>query len=173
MNNTKQDRFLHLLEPVHDSFVRFCRARVYGLMDYRDLMNESLLVAYEKLDDLKNESAFFSFLCGISIRLLSNQNRKIQESSLEREHHVYQDHSFDGEMHTDVHFLHEALAQLNTEQRECIVLFEIAGFSIKEISYLQEASESAVKQRLKRGRERLTALMTYDEITERKEDHHG
>lgn len=173
MSSKKQERFLHLLEPVHDSFVRFCRARVYGFMDYQDLMNESLLKAYEKLDELKNEASFFSFLCGISIRLLSNQNRKIQESSLESEHQTYQDHSFDGETHTDVYFLHEALAQLNPEQRECIVLFEIAGFSIKEIATLQEASESAVKQRLKRGREKLIELMTYVESTARKEDYNG
>jgi RNA polymerase sigma-70 factor (ECF subfamily) len=48
------------------------------------------------------------------------------------------------------------------EQREAIILFEIAGFSIKEIVVIQNASESAVKQRLKRGREKLVEILTYE-----------
>ena len=62
---------------------------------------------------------------------------------------------------TDVYFLHQALAQLSDEQRESIILFEISGFSIKEISKIQETSESSVKQRLRRGRIRLKEILTF------------
>jgi DNA-directed RNA polymerase specialized sigma24 family protein len=58
--------------------------------------------------------------------------------------------------------LYEALAQLPHEQRESIILFEISGFSIQEITVIQNASESAVKQRLKRGREKLMEILTYE-----------
>jgi RNA polymerase sigma-70 factor (ECF subfamily) len=59
----------------------------------------------------------------------------------------------------DIHFLYLALQQLPEEQRECIILFEISGFSIKEIAQTQQAGESAVKQRLKRGREKLIEIL--------------
>ena len=45
MIKERQKRFLALYEPNHDRFERFCRARVYGRMEYQDLINESLLIA--------------------------------------------------------------------------------------------------------------------------------
>ena len=76
MKKSKQDIFLELYKPVHERFERFCRARVYGDMDYKDLMNDTLLVAYQKFESLKSKEAFLSFLFGISIRLLANNNKK-------------------------------------------------------------------------------------------------
>lgn len=58
----KQNHFLKLYEPVHDRFERFCIARVFGDMEYTDLMNETLLVAFQKIDNLKSEQALLSFL---------------------------------------------------------------------------------------------------------------
>ena len=60
--NKQQQKFLILYEPVHDRLERFCRARVFGNMEYQDLMNDTLLIAYQKLDTLKYEKAFLSFL---------------------------------------------------------------------------------------------------------------
>jgi RNA polymerase sigma factor (sigma-70 family) len=72
-----------------------------------------------------------------------------------------------------VHFLHVALAQLVEEQREAIILFEIAGFSIKEIVEIQAVSQSAVKQRLKRGREKLVEILTHESSLKMGEVNHG
>jgi DNA-directed RNA polymerase specialized sigma24 family protein len=47
---------------------------------------------------------------------------------------------------------------------ECIILYEVSGFSIKEIMCIQNLSESAVKQRLSRGRKQLLALLQSLEI---------
>jgi RNA polymerase sigma-70 factor, ECF subfamily len=54
----------------------------------------------------------------------------------------------------------DALKKLNDKQREAIVLFEISGFSIKEIAGMQQLSESGVKSNLKRGKEKLAKLLT-------------
>ena len=50
MSKDKQAHFLLLYEPVHDRFERFCRARAFGEMDFRDLINETLLIAYQRMD---------------------------------------------------------------------------------------------------------------------------
>lgn len=63
------------------------------------------------------------------------------------------------EQRLNVAFLHHALAQLPDPQREAIILFEITGLSIKEIMNLQDSSESAVKQRLSRGRKTLAMIV--------------
>lgn len=164
MSKSKQEIFLELYEPVHERFERFCRARVYGNMEHGDLINETLLVAFEKLDTLKSKKAFLSFLFGISVRILSNNNKKITERHLNTE--VNDSEKVPSQNNTDldaeIHFLYKALSELSEDQRECLILFEISGFKIKEIAKIQNASEDAVKQRLKRGRKRLSEIMTFE-----------
>jgi RNA polymerase sigma-70 factor (ECF subfamily) len=55
--------------------------------------------------------------------------------------------------------LYEQLGKLDDVTRECLILFEISGFSIKEIMTIQNLGESAVKQRLSRGRKQLMEMM--------------
>ena len=52
-----------------------------------------------------------------------------------------------------------ALGRLPEEQREAVVLMYLQGHSVHEIQELTGASASAVKMRLKRGREALKALL--------------
>ncbi|MFT6501518.1 MAG: RNA polymerase sigma-70 factor (ECF subfamily) [Crocinitomicaceae bacterium] len=163
----KQKEFLALYEPIHLDFERFCRARVYGDMEFRDLMNETLLKAFEKFEELRSKEAFLSYLLSISVRLLANNKRKRKEESDSFEKIVIQtqDVNSNTEAKVESYFLHKALAQLPEEQRESIILFEISGFSIKEIAVIQKTSESSVKQRLRRGRIRLRELLTFEAIS--------
>lgn len=168
---SKQNQFLKLYKPVHDRFERFCRARVYGNMDYKDLINETLLIAYTKFESLRSEKAFLSFLFTIAVRFLANNAKK------ENNEMAYDDFDLDTikdvqantERSTKVYLLHQALALLPDAQKEALILFEISGFSIKDITEIQNVSESAVKQRLKRGRERLTAILKFESVYQRGE----
>jgi len=76
-------------------------------------------------------------------------------------------------MDAEIYFLYKALAMLPEEQRECLVLFEITGFSIKEIMVIQNSSESAIKQRLKRGRAKLLELLTFESTHKTTEVNNG
>ncbi len=150
-----------LYEPVHDRFERFCRARVYGEMDYKDLMNETICVAYEKFHKIKHKRSFLQFLFGIAIRILANANRKMKPATGMSEDLVQvPDVNSNAARNIEVRILYETLAQLPTDQKEALILFEITGFSIKEISKIQDATESAIKQRLSRGRRNLAELLT-------------
>jgi len=59
-----------------------------------------------------------------------------------------------------VQFLHWCLSQLPETQKESLVLFEIVGFSIKEISDSIGITESNVKKRLSRGRNALKDIVS-------------
>ena len=163
MDNRKNKEvdFMALYNPVHAKFERFCRARVYGDMFYKDLMHDTIVVAYEKLDTLKSQSAFFHFLCGIAIRILSNSNRKKKPErwSSEKDFFHVEDESVRADKKDSVDFLYLGLSQLSDDTREALILFEISGFSIVEIADLQSASISAIKQRLFRGRKELLAVL--------------
>ncbi|MBL4669797.1 MAG: RNA polymerase sigma factor [Flavobacteriales bacterium] len=172
--NKQQQKFLTLYEPVHDRFERFCRARVFGNMEYQDLMNDTLLVAFEKLATLKSEKAFLSFIIGISVRILANHHKKKKEEAYPQQQGFdVLDVNSATERDAEIYLLHKALAMLPEQQRECIILFEISGFPIKEIMIIQNISESAVKQRLKRGREKLTEILTFDSTNKEMEVQNG
>lgn len=151
---------MSLYKPVHARFERFCKARVYGEMDFKDLMQEAVAVAFEKFDELKNKDAFLHFLFGISIRILSNSNRKIKEEQWAAgfENHAVNDP--EAEKQLEIEDLYKALGKLPEVQREALILFEISGFSIREIAALQESGEDAVKKRLSRGRQELAKLLS-------------
>ena len=161
MNKARQKRFLELYKPVHDRFEKFCRARAYYDMPCEDLINETLLVAFKKMDDLHEQSAFLPFLIGISKRLLANARKKKKAGTLADETvlHAIPDPSDAFRRQTEAEFLYQALARLPELQREAIILFEITGFSIKEIMEIQNSSASAVKQRLARGRRELAHVV--------------
>ena len=163
MSKRKQDDFLSLYKVVHDDFERFCRARAYHDMPYEDLMNETLLLAYQKLNQLKKQTSFLSFLIGISIRILANSRRKSKAIAVDFDDPQYKNYAIQQDniaRFSDVELLHFALSQLPEQQREAIILFEITGFSIKEIMEIQESGQSAVKQRLARGRKELAKVLT-------------
>ena len=132
-----------------------------------------MLVAFGKFESLRSKEAFLSFLFGISVRILRNHHQKIKEQYLPSgQMPVIADRHESPQEKADVEFLHRALTELPVDQREAIILFELSGFSIREISEIQDASESAVKQRLKRGREKLVEILTFDGTTLTKERTH-
>jgi len=150
---------MNLYRPVHASFERFCKARVYGNMDFKDLMQETIIVAFEKFESMRHPSAFKSFLIGTSIKILANDSRKIRELKEVDNSAIYSAYSINESNSLEIEDLHKALNKLPELQKEAIILFEINGFSIKEIAEIQESGESAVKQRLARGRASLAELL--------------
>lgn len=164
--NEYQSQFLSLYEPVHESFARFCHAKAYGLMEAEDLISESVLCALESFKKLKNDDAFLSFLFSTATNILNKKNRRLK---FKAEYHdadafVLKDEGIDAETRLDVAILYDALNELPSAQKEALILFEISGFSIKEVAAIQNAKLSAVKQRLKRGREALANILKSDQL---------
>lgn len=167
MELTKQERFMQVYEPVHERFERYCKTRVYGEFHFKDIMHDTLVIAFEKFDELKSTDAFLYFLFGTATRILANHRKKKRPEYTENlnvkfEHTHKVNDSI--EQQFEINDLYKCLQELDQVTSECIILFEISGFSIKEIMGIQNASESAVKQRLSRGRKQLLALMQSLEI---------
>ncbi|WP_278287095.1 sigma-70 family RNA polymerase sigma factor [Clostridium aceticum] len=56
--------------------------------------------------------------------------------------------------------VHDAINQLNYEQRTIIVLRDIQGFSYQQIAEMLEISVGTVKSRINRGRNHLKLLIS-------------
>lgn len=159
---SKRKQFMELYEPVHGSFERFCKARSYGVCDFNDLMHDTLIIAFERFEGLKNKEAFLYFLFSIANKVHANFRRKSKTQSFSDVKGIDNtpDPNFSIEKKIQHDELYEALNLLTEEYRNCLILFEIAGFSIKETAAIQECSTDAVKQRLSRGRKMLAAALT-------------
>ncbi len=159
--NTTQEQFMQQYEKIHLSFVKYCKAKAYGILDYQDLISETITRAYESYSKLKNPDAFPAFVYGIAKNIIKNElrHRSVKEEARYKmcsQDSLAQNHA---EGKFEIEILYQALSKLPEQQKEAIILFEISGYSLKEIAAMQDSSLSAVKQRLKRGRERLSQIL--------------
>jgi RNA polymerase sigma-70 factor (ECF subfamily) len=157
----KKDRFTELIKPLMPKLERYAMSVAYSREQAKDIAAETLLIAFERFDTLKDEKALLSFLFTIASRvrceLIRQDNRtdKLPENIAE----IYQSNVASPETLTDICLLYEALGKLDSKMSEAIILFEIVGLKIKEISTVQNCSVAAVKLRLFRGRRKLWEML--------------
>ena len=158
----KQQEFMALYRPLHASLSRFCEALTRNNEDARDLISDTVLVAFEDFDKIRSKEAFLSFLFATASRIYKTKSRRkkfwgiFEQTKAEQVRGSYSD----GEMSTELNMLYRKMEKLPEDQKEALALFEISGLTIKEICEIQTASESAVKSRISRARQKLTEMMT-------------
>jgi RNA polymerase sigma factor (sigma-70 family) len=163
---TRQDEFLLLYEPVQQRISNYCRVITCNNEHAKDLLSETILLAYSNFDKIHNKELFIYYLFGTASRLFKKYLKRKKDLNnylnlllIERNEEPRWD---------ELDFLYFLLDQLPPEQKQTIILFEINGFSIKEITKIQGISESAVKSRLKRGREKLSIILKKIELSNEK-----
>lgn len=159
--SARQTAFLALYEPAHERLGRFCRARVRGEDDARDVAAETVLRAYERFDELRAPAAFVGFLFGIAVRVAQERERRGRWwGAFSRVDAEARPSPAPGpDAHAEAALLYAALARLPAAQREAVILFDLADLSLEDIQRVQGGSLSGVKSRLVRGREALARLL--------------
>ena len=161
MTTHNHQEFLNWYHPVHEQFTRFCANRAYGTMETADLIQESILATLQAFYRINDKEKLLGYMIGVANNIVRNKKRRLkfradwEELALEK----LETQAPSPEIALDIHYLHKAMEQLPEKQREAIVLFEISGFSMKEISEIQESSLSATKTRISRGRQKLRELL--------------
>jgi RNA polymerase sigma-70 factor (ECF subfamily) len=160
-DQVRKQTFLVLYEPVHLSFQRFCRARTRSADDAKDLIAETVLNAYEGIHRLRDKKAFLGFLFGIASRIIKKQYRRQKFWGFfdYGKSQAIEDQRPSPEQDLDVQFLYEAIHKLPLKYQEAVVLHCISGFSLQEVSAIQESTLSAVKVRVLRGKLRLKQIL--------------
>lgn len=159
--STKQIAFMQAYETCHDPFIRYCSALAYGKMDTEDLVQDVLLSAYRHFEKIEQKGQLLHYLIRAARnRSISNWRRsKFKTEWLDKhaEHLIAQGVS--PEMSLDIQLLYRTLDKLADKQRDALVLFEISGFSMREIAKIQQSTEGAVKTNISRGRQKLRRLL--------------
>jgi RNA polymerase sigma-70 factor (ECF subfamily) len=141
----------------------YARAICRNDEDAKDLVQDTIINAYNNFDKLRDEKSFLSFLFTIASRLhRKNQKRAFFIRKNKDTILGYIQTQNDNNNKHDINVLYKLLSKLPDKQKEAIILFEINGFSINEIRKIQGGTISGVKSRLRRARERLKALLAND-----------
>lgn len=132
----------------------------YGILrteeEIADAVSNTIVIVFEKIQTLKNEEFFKTWLTRILINecyKICKQNKKI----------IYLENCNQGDFaYNDTYKDFETrnlIKNLDKDLREVVVLYYFEDFSVKEISKMVKVPEGTVKSRLSRARKELEKVL--------------
>ena len=130
----------------------------------QEAAQEAFVTAYQRLQQLREPSAFPSWLRRIvltqSNRLIRGKRIVVQPIEMATQHFADQPDLADAiEQRELAQQLYTAIRALPEQQRAAVILYYIDGYSQNEVAAFLELSVDAVKKQLQRARERLQERM--------------
>lgn len=147
--NGDNEAFVEIINKSTEKMYGIGKSILKNDEDIGDAIQESIIIAYEKLHTLKEPKYFNTWLIRILINrcnYILRRNKKV--ISLEDINLVssYKEKSIRNLE------LNEAINELKESYRIVITLYYIMGFNIKEISSILDEKEGTVKSKLSRAR---------------------
>ena len=148
-----QDRLFHSLIPLLKS-----------RDDARDIAQDAVLQAYQKLDSYRGEAAFYTWLYRIAINTAMSflRRRRHKTTSIESLRENIGEEPADQHAEADPdapviraeqrELVHNALAELPDDYRIVLILKEFEGLRYDEIAELVDCPLGTVRSRIHRGR---------------------
>ncbi|MDB6056682.1 MAG: polymerase, sigma-24 subunit, subfamily [Verrucomicrobiales bacterium] len=162
--NGDRDAFTELVRKYQNPIAAFAYSNCGDIAQSEDLAQDTFVVAWRKLRDLKEPSKFKSWLFGIARNLINNSARKQTRNPLAASSELDEnltsaapagnptDHAITKEEQA---ILWRALEQIPEPYREPLVLFYREHQSIQRVADVLDLTEEATRQRLSRGRKLL------------------
>lgn len=122
--------------------------------DVADCLQETEILAWIKIDSIRNESTFNSWI----FRIMINIAKAILRKRVEIVQFTESDQSTETKYQSDSE-LEVAFEQLSEKYKIPIILYYYAGFNISEIASQLNMPKNTVKTRLARGREKLKIIL--------------
>jgi RNA polymerase sigma factor (sigma-70 family) len=157
-----RDTFEELVRAHHKQVTRLA-FRLLGWRDseVEDVVHDVFLAAFERLDRFRNEASPWTWLAAITInRCRTHRRRKLLRlrwlRSARRD--ADSDPGFSGKDES-VRRVRDAVARLQSRDREAIVLHHLEQMSIAQISDLTGDRKNAIEVRLHRARKKLRVML--------------
>lgn len=119
--------------------------------DCADAIQEAIVKAFSKLDTLKKDAYAKTWLMRILLNECYSVMRK-EKRVVSLEDYRQEEKAEEQKDYSD---LYEAIYRLPEEMRLSVTLYYLEGYSVREIATMMKTTESAVKNRLARARQRL------------------
>ncbi len=124
---------------------------LYSDADCADAIQEAIVKAFSSIHTLRKDIYAKTWL----VRIVINECYAImrrEKKLVSLEDYSVEEAAEEGADYSD---LYEALSHLSEEIRLTVTLYYMEGYSVKEIAALMNATESAVKNRLARARDKM------------------
>lgn len=148
-----RDAFVKLMERHKQSLYKVARSYLRSDEDIADVLQDTVLSAYEHIRELKRASYFRTWLTRILINNCCDLLRQ-QKHYIAAAYEDAQEAALSGKSADDRAF-YELLEELPEEMRPIFILYYGDGFRIREIAQILGMNENTVKSKLQRGREKL------------------
>ncbi|MEE1076160.1 MAG: sigma-70 family RNA polymerase sigma factor [Acutalibacteraceae bacterium] len=146
----QKDAFVTKVLESEETLYKISMSMLKNEKDCEDVVQDTILTAYNKLNSLKNESYFKTWLVRILINKCNEQLRKKKRTTPDMQ--LVKAYDTDNHEITEVRI---ALDNLPDDIRYVMVMHYIENFTIKEIQEVLKIPQGTVKSRLSRGRELL------------------
>ncbi len=155
-----RDTFEELFRRYREPIYRFFRRRLTGVARAEELAQETFLAVLRGRARYEPRALFRTYLYGIALNLLAAERRKAGREVAEaflKEAEVAE-RAVAGDPDTGL-WVRRAVAQLDAEQREVLLLREYEQLSYAEIAALVQVPVNTVRSRLFRARLALKDLL--------------
>lgn len=156
-----QEAFIQLIQSYERVLYNMAFRFLYNEQYVLDVLQETILSAYQNIEKLKKPEYFHTWIC----KILINQCKKMLELKGKEENSLTQ--SFVENVTVEYVSINQMLKTLNPIYRIPIVLYYYTGFSVKEISEIMCEPVGTIKSRLFRGRALLKREYDYFEGDEK------
>ena len=169
----KEEGFSYLYEMTYRNKLYIAMKYMKNEDEAMDVLHDSYVKAFERLSSLQDANSFPGWLSTIVANTARNTLRDrhtVNFSDMQREDQDGEafEYSIADENMTaqpemacttkeTQEMVQELIGSLSDEQRMCVLMFHIAGYSIKDIATVLGCSENTVKSRLNYGRKNIKA----------------
>ena len=158
------EAFIRLMEDNKESMKRIAFAYLKSEEDVADVLQETILDAFEHIHALRKPEYFRTWLMRILLNncaAVCRQRKKQQPVDMSGEplaEYAEREELPGVEAQSDLEFL-DLLRALPKESRMVFQLYYGEQYSVAQIAEILKISENTVKSRLRRGRERLRGML--------------
>jgi len=157
------ERFTDLFERTHAALLAYAVRRVAEPRDAADVIAETFLIAWRRLDQVPGGESERPWLFGVARKVLSNHNRgtRRRDAMVSR---LRADLADVAPAPSEPSVLGRALSRLNADDRELLLLLAWDGLSQEQAALALGISHSALRVRLHRARNRLRTHLADEQV---------
>lgn len=154
--NKDPDAFMALIDTQMQSMYKVAKAHLKNDDDIADAIQDTILTCYEKIDTLKQNRYFKTWL----IRILTNKcNDIIRKKKAVNYMEETPEIAVWSQEYTNIEW-NQLLSMMDEKYRIILLLYYVEGFKVREIAQILEMQESTIRTRLARGREIMSQKYT-------------
>jgi RNA polymerase sigma factor (sigma-70 family) len=159
---TQNNRYFEVIyDRFADKIYRKCYSFVRDSAKAEDFMHDIFLKLILNLSNYKSDAKFSTYIFSITYNYCIDhirQSKKLQEVELEGDFEEDDSSAWSEAREMDAQRLNKTLDSITTEEKSLILMKYQDDLSIKEIGDVLKLSESAVKMRLKRTKEKVKSI---------------